>query len=134
MRRAAAVDADHRDGSWRRADQGAEVAADALLFDDAWISNAVDLVELEALVSTILTRDVTKVAADAMLGVDVRLDVIVEVEVSPIGRASDGLSYNVIHARKAFLIEIVVQPVDHVLDDAITVMHNGRAYLDVPCA
>jgi hypothetical protein len=48
---------------------------------------AVDLLPIKTLMRAILAGDVAKVAANAVLDVDVGLDVIVEVEVSPIGYA-----------------------------------------------
>jgi hypothetical protein len=63
----------------------AKIATDAFGLDHSGVSNAIHFLELKALVSSVLTSNVTKIAANAVLLVDVGNDVVIEVEVSPIG-------------------------------------------------
>src|SRR6266849_10936495 len=88
--REARLDLLHGDASFDRADQGAEVAADALLLDDARHVDAlaVDIglavarggVLRDALVRAILAGDVAELASDAQVGANLRDDFVVEVE------------------------------------------------------
>ena len=51
--RAAGVDVFHR-ARWRWADEVAEIAADAFLFDDVWVMNSVDVLPVEALMCAVV--------------------------------------------------------------------------------
>ena len=53
LREAAGVDAFHR-ARRRWADEVAEIAADAFLFDDVWVTNSVDVLALEALMCAVV--------------------------------------------------------------------------------
>src|SRR5688500_20258114 len=50
---------------------------------------------------------------------------------APIGDTGDGRSDDVVHRGETLFIEVIVQPVDHVLDDAVAVVHYGGADLNV---
>ena len=88
MGRAAGVDAFHCDSARCGADQVAEVAADAFLFDDMRVADAIDILPVEALMSPIFAGDIAKIAANAVLDIYVGDDIVVEVEVPPVGDAS----------------------------------------------
>jgi len=53
LREAAGVDPFHR-ARWRWADEVAEIAADAFLFDDVWVTNSVDVLPVEALMCAVV--------------------------------------------------------------------------------
>src|SRR4051812_17400331 len=91
---------------------------------------AIHLLPIKALVSTILACDITEIAADAIFNVDMGLDVIIKVQISPVGDALDGPANYLVDARKALLVKIVVEAVDHIFDDAIAIMHNGGVDLN----
>ena len=86
--RAACVDAFHCDGAGCGADEIAEIAADAFLLYDMRITNAIYMLPVEALMSPIFAGDIAKIAANAVLDIYVGDDVIVEIEVPPVGDAS----------------------------------------------
>jgi hypothetical protein len=130
LRGAAGIDSLHRDRSRRGADQITEVAAYAFGFHNVWVPFAVDLLPVKALVRSVFTGYIAKIAADAVFDVYVSFYVIVQVEITPISDVVDRLADYIVYARKALLVEIVVHPVDHVLNDAVTVMHDRRANLD----
>ena len=88
MGRGAVIAAFHCDRAGRGADEIAEVAADTFLFDNVWISLAVDLLKVKALMCTVLAGDIAKVTPYAVLGIDVGLDRVVKVEVSPVGHSA----------------------------------------------
>ena len=79
----------------------------------------------------VFAGDVAKIAADAVFFIDVSLYVVIEIEISPIGHAVDRFADDVVDRSKTFLVEIIIQPVDHVLDDAVAVMHHGSADLNI---
>ncbi len=63
--------------------------------------------------------------------VDPSNDLVIQVEISPIGDAIDRFADNFINRRNTFFVEIIIQTVDHILDDPIAVMHHSRANLHV---
>src|SRR5260221_735646 len=75
---------DHRDTTIDRADEHAEVAADALGFVDDRNAVAVAHFKIDALVRAVPRGDVTEFAADAEVGIDLGDDSVIEVEVAPI--------------------------------------------------
>ena len=50
---------------------------------------AVGFDKLKALMSAVLAGDVAEIAANAFVFVDVSLDVIIQIEISPVGHATD---------------------------------------------
>ena len=86
--RAAGVDAFHCDGAGCGADEIAEIAADAFLLDHVRVADTVDVLPVEALMSPIFAGDIAKIAPNAVLDIYAGDDVIVEVEVPPVGDAS----------------------------------------------
>src|SRR5688572_16752078 len=105
LERLAARVVHHRDAARHRADVGAQVAARALvpvrprrvhagrhLLGDrrlarrgAVVRRGVVLADVDAVYRGVATGDVTEIAADALLGVDVRRDLVVQIEVAPLG-------------------------------------------------
>src|SRR5712692_3803213 len=120
QQREARLDLLHDDASLDRANQGAEVAPDALLLDDARHVDAlaVDIglavagfrVRRDALVRAVLTGDVAELASDAEVGANLRDDLVVEVEIAPV--------HDVGHGAPA-----------EVLDGAVAVVHRRGADL-----
>ena len=87
-RREAVVDLDHRDAARHRADDLAEVAADALgLVDDRHAASPLRI-RVDALVRAVVAGDHAELAADALVGVDLRDGLVVEVEIAPLGEAA----------------------------------------------
>ena len=77
----------------------------------------------------VFAGDVAEVALDAFRVVDACHGFVVEVEVAPIRDARDAATYDVAHRSEAFFVEIVGEAVNHIFDDAITVVHDGGADL-----
>ena len=77
-----------RDAVLDRADQHAEIAADAFRLVDDEFSHAVDLGE-DRLMRGVLADDVAAAAFDAEVLVDLRLHDIVEVQILPVGHLRD---------------------------------------------
>ena len=75
---------DQRDAALDRADQGAQVAADAFGFVDDELALAVYARE-DRLVRGVLAHDVAAAALDAELLIDLSLRDVVEVEILPVG-------------------------------------------------
>jgi len=86
--RGAVIAAFHCDRAGRGADEIAEVAADTFLFDNVRISIAVDLLKIKALMRAVLAGDIAKVTSNAVLGIDVSLDRVIKVQVSPVGNSA----------------------------------------------
>src|SRR5215203_4236774 len=73
----------------------------------------------------VFTGDVTEIAANTIFIVDASNDFVIQIKIAPISYATDGFSDNVVHRSKTFVVEIVVQTVNHIFDDPVTVMHHG---------
>src|SRR5215813_11819798 len=81
----ALVDPRHRDAAVDRAHERAQVAAHALvLVHDRRLARARDH-GLDALVRAVLAGDVAQIAVDALGRIDARYDLVVEIEVAPVG-------------------------------------------------
>ena len=74
----------HRDAAIDRADEHAEIAADALRLVDDGNAAAVRGGEIDALMRAIPRRDVAKLAADAEFRIDLGDDPVIQVEVAPV--------------------------------------------------
>ena len=105
---AAVVAAFHCDGAWRWADEIAEITADAFGLDHVRVTLTVDLLKIETLMRTVLARDVAEITSDAILDIDVSLDVVVEIEIPPVGHAAYRSSNDVIYRSKSLLVEVVI--------------------------
>ncbi len=89
----------------------------------------VGFVEVDALVRAVPASDVAKIAADAGLAIDACHDAIVQVEVLPLGDPGHGEAAEIFDGAEAFLIHPVAKSIDHVLHDAVAVVHGGSADL-----
>src|SRR5579863_5914160 len=132
------IDLHHSDAALNRTDERAQIAPHTLVLDDAGNAQGAVAIRLrvllDALMGAVLAGDEAKVAADALGGVNGGDDLVVEVEVAPIGDVRDGAPLEFAEAGKALGIEILIEAVDHVLDDAEPVVHHCRAHLDGPRA
>ncbi len=90
--------------------------------------------EVDALVCAVPRGDVAEFAADAKIGIDLGNDAVIEVEVAPVLDIGQGLADEVGTFLVALLVHPVRETVDHVLDDAVAVMHDRGADLDTGCA
>ena len=100
------IDAHHRDALVNRADHAAQIAADAMFFVDlegscaAFVDQPVD-----ALMGRVFAGDPAAVAVDARCGIDVRDDLVVEVEVVPVDETRNGLAHEFRHRGQAAVVE-----------------------------
>src|SRR6185437_14046813 len=78
-----------------------------------------------ALVRAIFARDVAQVAADALLLIDSGYDFVIQIEIAPVSDSADRLTHQVDCRSEAFLVEILVQPVDHVFHNAKAIVHGS---------
>ena len=121
---------DHGNAIVHRADQLAQIAADAfgLLYRIAVIGMPEG--ELNRLMRGILAGNIAKSAVDTLGRIDARDDMIIHVEVFPIRECRDGLADKIGGADKAFFIHPVAKPLTKVFDDTETLLHHGGAYLN----
>src|ERR1700678_2746967 len=84
---------------------------------------------MDALVRAIPARDVAQVATDALIWVDARDDLVIQIEMLPLSDLGNRKAAKIADGGEAFFIHPIGEPVDHVFYDAIAVMHRGRAYL-----
>src|SRR5579872_5260944 len=171
------IDALHRDALLDRADQRAQVAADALCFVhprnaldgrhvgpvrrsclrplftrdgrygdrgarasfvlrgsrvqlDLSVHRACDTVEVNALMRAIPAGDMAKIAADALLLVNARNDLVIKIEVFPFRHAIERQPAKIIDGVEALGTHPALEALGHVFDNAITVVHNRGADLD----
>ena len=61
-------------------------------------------------------------------------DLVVQIEMLPLGDLGDGEAAEIVEGGEAFLIHPIRQAIDHVFDDAEAVVHGGGADLHVAAA
>src|ERR1700739_691500 len=93
----------HRDAVLYRADDSAEIAADAFLLDHLEVSTAV-LTVGDRLVGRVLAGDVAATAGNAARLINARFDRVVEVQVLPLGYGWDRAPHKIGNAGVAFLV------------------------------
>ena len=84
---------------------------------------------MDALVRAVPAGDVAELAADAQRLVDPRDDLVVQVQVLPLRHLRQALAAKIVERCKSLLVHPVGEAVDHLLDDAVAVVHHRRAYL-----
>ncbi len=89
-------------------------------------------IHVDALMSAVPACDVAEGTTDTRLLVDVGHDLVVQVEMLPLGDASDGQAAKILECGKAFGAHPVLESLGHVFDDAIAVVHHRRADLNRP--
>src|SRR5690348_16326897 len=119
---------DHRDAVGHRADDLAEVAADAFALVDARYVRRV--LEPDALVRAVLAGRDAQVAPDAFARVDLRDGLVVQIEIAPLRIRRHRLADEVVELLEAVRAHVLLEALDHVLDDAITAQHDLGAHLD----
>src|SRR5215813_13059977 len=85
---------------------------------------------MDALVRAVPTSDVTQIAAYALVAIDPRHDLVIQIEVLPFRYLRQGATTKIFNRRKALLEHPVRKTIDQVLYDSISVMHRRRADLD----
>ncbi len=96
---------------------------------DGAVHGASGAVKMNALVRAIPAGDVAKIAADALLLVDAGDDLVIQVQVLPVGDAGERKAAKILDAVEALGAHPVFQPLGHVFDDAIAVVHDRGAHL-----
>src|SRR5262245_21080312 len=111
------VDTHHADAARGRTNQAAQVTAHASVVDDLDVGARVLGARANRLMRAIVASDVAKTAADTLLLIDAGDDLVVEVELFPTRHGRQRAPDDVVDRAEALCVEIVVQPIDHVLDD-----------------
>src|SRR5262249_24569011 len=138
-RRASGCHLGHGDAAGHGADQCAQVAAYALVFQnmrDMFCQYPVPQVAVgsflhaDALVRAIFACDVAEIAANALFGIDLGHDLVVQIEVAPVVHARHRLTHDVHDGAEALFFEIIFEAFDHVANDTEAVVHGRSADLD----
>ncbi len=79
----------------------------------------------------VFAGNVAEIAFNTMLVINSGDDLVIEIEISPIRHATNGFTDDFRDGRKTFFVQVIVQTVDHILDDPVAVMHDGGANLDI---
>src|SRR2546423_9074643 len=133
-------DLPHGNAVLNGANQRAEIAPNAGLFDDLdhWttfpVSRFSSLEPPDRLMRAILARRPAQLALNAFVLIDVSQQMIVEIEIFPLRDARQRAAANVGERAVAAFVHPVRQAVNQVFDDAEAVMHNGGADLQRPRA
>ena len=85
----------------------------------------------DGLVGAVLAGDVAEVAADTFAVIDLGDALVVKIERFPSLDGIDGAAAEFVETLEALGVQIVVQAIDHVFDDAEAVVHDRGADLDV---
>src|SRR5581483_1749174 len=129
----------HGDAIIHRTDQRAKVAANAIILTDlrnwfAWHAPRTEAIaiwvhQINALVRAVLARDVAKIAANALVVIDSRNALIVQIERFPFLERGNRQPAKLRDRSKPLGRQIIVQTLDHVRHDSKTIMHYRRADL-----
>src|SRR6185437_2552234 len=117
-------DLDHADTACHRASIHAEIAADTLLVDHLVAPLAVGLEGGDRLVRGIFAGDMAEAALDAGVLVDAGHDLVVEIEMLPVGHVGQRAADDGVEPIVAPRVEPVAEAVHHVVDDLEAVMHG----------
>ena len=82
------------------------------------------------MVRAVQASDVAELAADATIGIDARNALVIQIQITPFAEARNGLADQLIDGSHALFIQVIAQAFDHVFDNAVAIMHNGRANLN----
>src|SRR5438067_1339525 len=136
-------DLPHGNAVLNGANQRAEIAPNAGLFDDLdhWTTFPVSRVPCpisfeppNSLMGTVLTRRPTQFALDAFILVDVSQEMIVQIEIFPLRDARQRAAADVGERAVAALVHPIRQAVNQVFDDAEAVVHDRGTDLQRPRA
>ena len=86
-------------------------------------------IEVDALMGAIPAGGVAKLAADAQVLVNTGHDLVIQVELVPVGYRVQRAAAEVVDGGEAFLRHPGQQAILHIFDDAVAVMHGRGAYL-----
>lgn len=111
------------------ADEAAEVATDAARAHDARLARGG--VDGDGLVAAVVAGGVAAAATDAHVAVNLRIDDGRAVEVGGQIELWQAFAHKVLHLCDASLGHVMLQSKNHVVDDAVAILHNGCAYLYV---
>jgi hypothetical protein len=120
---------DHRNAAVHRADQFAEIAADAFLFFYRIGIVRISGREPYRLMRSVLAGDIAKPAMYTLIRIDTGDDMIIHVEVFPVREGRNRFADKIRGPGKAFFIHPVAEPFAQIFDDPKSVRHHGRAYL-----
>src|SRR3984885_1200737 len=86
-------------------------------------------VHMNALMRAVPTGDVAQLAADALLLVNARHNLEIQVQMIPVGDLGRAQAAEILDAGEAFFAHPVLQAIDHVFHNAIAVMHGRGTHL-----
>ena len=108
------------------------MATHAILADEVGLAGLA--VEVDGLVAAVLARDEAAAAADALLAVELRIHHRVAVQVGGQHKRGQLLAHELVQPLDATLLHVGLHAFDEVVDDAIAILHDGRANLHVAAA
>src|SRR5262249_15790455 len=88
------------------------------------------LLHPDALVGAVFAGDITKVATNAFVRVNLGHDFVVEIEIAPVIHLRHGFADDIHGRRKAFVFEIILEAFNQVAHNPEAVVHGCSAYLD----
>ena len=112
----------HSDAIWHRADDLAEIAANAFRLVN--MGNARVLLRMDALVGAVVTCGDAELAADALVGVDLCHRLIVHVKVTPLRVGGNGFADHLINTIETMRAHVLLQPVRHVFHNVVATQHH----------
>ena len=125
----------HRDALLHRAHRSAQITPNARFLDDLHDGPAIIARQApDRLMRAVFTRGPAQLALDAFVLIDVREQVVIQVEVFPLRDARERPAADVRERAVAAVVHPVRQPVGQVLHDAEAVVHYGGADLERPGA
>ena len=110
------------------ADEAAQVAADALAAHEVRLAV---VAEGDGLVSAVHAGNITPAAADAFLAVEDGEDDGVTVQVAGLDKAGDLFAHQGRELGDATACHVVLQSQFQVVDDAVAILHDGGAHLQI---
>src|SRR5437763_1193321 len=86
-------------------------------------------IEVNALMSAVPASHITKIAPDALFLVNSRDNLVIQIEMLPLSDLRQAEPAKVFDSSEALFIHPMGEAVNHVLNDAESVMHSGSADL-----
>ena len=87
-------------------------------------------IKMDALMCAIPTRDMAQIAANARLLVDVGHDLVIQIEVLPLGHLGNGKPAKILDGGKPLGTHPVLESLGHILDNAVSVVHHSGTNLN----
>src|SRR5690606_2101046 len=130
----AVIPTHHRDAFIYRTDIRTEITAHTILFDNLRDAMTIIRMYADGLVRSVFTCDITKLAANTFVRIDLGDDFVMQVERFPRGHFVQRFTDEVVEGLHVFITHELFKSRHHFFDDPETIMHHCGTHLDIGSA